>query len=505
MDAMRRTVRAMLAALFFTPLALAPVPAGAADSASLSAALQRGDAAALTQALTQGLDVNALLDGATPLHWAVLGGHADTVALLLKSGATPNVRTVFGVLPLEVAVQNGDATATALLLRAGANPNVVDRSGNTVLMAAARTGNVVVLKALLDAGADMDAQNKSDKQTALMWAAAADRVASVKALLEAGADVSVKTRRGNSALFFAVRSGGIDSVRALVVAGADVNQRIPPVPAPRCDECPPYPKGALYSDTGDSMLVVAILNGHFTLAEELVALGADVNAPGTNWAPLYALAMVRNYEQVNTPPPSITGDSLVLAQVLISRGAHVNARGTSLTPSRGGLDYNYNDIRGATAFLLAAKAGDLPLAKVLLAAGADPTVKTFEGTSALMFASGLGCVPGQWIEDEPSILTMVKFLVETHGADINATNQHSETALHGAVCRGANSVIRYLVDRGARLDIKDENGLTPLELAQNGVYRSVAIKGRKTQKLKPPAETGALLAELTARAAHPEH
>jgi hypothetical protein len=46
--------------------------------------------------------------------------------------------------------------------------------------------------------------------------------------------------------------------------------------------------------------------------------------------------------------------------------------------------------------------------------------------------TGVGCVPGQWLEPE--------------------SDDRHETALHGAVCRAADSVIQYLVDKGAKLD-----------------------------------------------------
>jgi len=43
-----------------------------------------------------------------------------------------------------------------------------------------------------------------------------------------------------------------------------------------------------------------------------------------------------------------------------------------------------------------------------------------------------------------------------------------ETAMHAAAYRGANSVVQYLFDRGARLDVIDKSGRTPLAVA-NGV------------------------------------
>jgi len=50
-------------------------------------------------------------------------------------------------------------------------------------------------------------------------------------------------------------------------------------------------------------------------------------------------------------------------------------------------------------------------------------------------------------------LTAVKLLLDK-GLDVNALDDQGATALHGAASRGANDIIRLLVDKGARLDVK---------------------------------------------------
>jgi ankyrin repeat protein len=64
------------------------------------------------------------------------------------------------------------------------------------------------------------------------------------------------------------------------------------------------------------------------------------------------------------------------------------------------------------------------------------------------------------------------------------------TALLGAVNRGSNDIIELLVQRGARLDIKDKEGRTPLRWAE-GVFLAAVGAERK-------AETIALLERLIA-------
>jgi ankyrin repeat protein len=64
----------------------------------------------------------------------------------------------------------------------------------------------------------------------------------------------------------------------------------------------------------------------------------------------------------------------------------------------------------------------------------------------------------------------VKLLVEEVGVDVNAANDVGETAMHAAAYRGANSVVQYLFDRGAKLDVVAKDGRTPLIIADGVEY-----------------------------------
>jgi ankyrin repeat protein len=127
------------------------------------------------------------------------------------------------------------------------------------------------------------------------------------------------------------------------------------------------------------------------------------------------------------------------------------------------------DFTGQTPFVRAALSADVPLMKLLLSKGADPNISTFNGTTALMAAAGVNWVIGQTYSESPAMyLEAVKLCLEL-GGDVNAVNAMGLAALHGAANRGSDDIIELLARNGARLDITDKEGRTPLTWAE-GVF-----------------------------------
>src|SRR5262249_61950821 len=77
------------------------------------------------------------------------------------------------------------------------------------------------------------------------------------------------------------------------------------------------------------------------------------------------------------------------------------------------------------------------------------------------------------------------------GVDVNAVSERGQTALHGAVYRAANDIIRLLVAAGARTDLEDELGRTPLQLAETGFNQVASVIRRES--------SAALLRSLSSR------
>jgi uncharacterized protein len=493
--------------------------AGVAANDRLADAARRGDQAVVRALIDRGVDVNAKgVDGATALHQAVHAEQLTIADMLLRGGADPAARDRYGVTPLYLACLNGNADMIRRLLDAGVDPNI-DATGETALMTAARNGRPAALQALIDRGARVGARDPEFEQTALMIAVRENHAAAVDLLIRAGAAVDARTRKGPTPKFvppckgtgcgsegvginrgglpdrgrraeakggmtpllYAARDGRLAAARRLVAAGADIE---------------------LADANGIRPLLMAVLNNNLDVARLLLEYGADVNGDDF-WgrAPLWAAVEYRDLDMNNKDQDSPTdngvdrGPILEFIQVLLDAGAEVNGRTREVPPSRRWLyslnDVSWVDFTGQTPFLRAALSADTAAMRLLLRYGADPNLATFAGTTPLMAAAGVNWVVAQTYTESPQARLDAVTLCLELGADVNLTNSMGLTALLGAANRGSNDIIELLVARGARLDIKDREGRTPLRWAE-GVFLAAVGAERKPSTI-------ALLEELMTR------
>jgi ankyrin repeat protein len=428
----------------------------------LAEAAEKLDRAAIRALLKQHADVNVpQADGMTALHWAAYHDDLDIAGLLLRAGANARAANRYGVTPLAMACTNGSAGMIGLLLNAGADPNAALPGGETPLMTAARTGSLEAVKALLSRGAVVDAKDENRGQTALIWAAAEGHTAVVQELIAAKADFRTRLPSGFTPLLFAVREGRLPVVRVLLEAGADVNEMIPVDGAKRRGY------GGRLPPAGTSALLLAVNNAHFELAAELLDAGANPNIDLTGYTVLHAITAVRKPGVGdNDPAPEGSGrtSSLELVKKLAAKGADVNARMTKRV--------NLNNTRanelGATPFFLAALTADAELMKTLAALGADTRLTNVENSTPLMAAAGLATrSPGEDAGTESEVLEAVQVLLDL-GADVNAVDKNGETAMHAAAYKNLPKVVKFLAEKGARIDVwnkEDKFGWTPLAIA----------------------------------------
>jgi ankyrin repeat protein len=510
---MRRTLWAKIGLL----AGLCDIASGATANALIDSA-KDGNPAGVKAALARKVDVNAAEpDGTTALHWAVRNDDIETAGLLIQAGANVKTQNRYGVTPLALACTNGSEVVITKLLEAGADVNSASPEGETALMTASRTGKLPAVQVLLAHGADVKAKENWRDQTALMWAAAEGHAAVVDALLKAGADMHVRSKgppaqmnpyvpaaapdkapadkapadraptenakaseptagapakaakpatraprpTDFTAFLFAVRAGHMDVVKVLLAAGADPNETLA---------------------DGTSALVLATMNARYELGVLLLDHDARPNANGSGFTALHQVAWTRRPNIHKTPAavPSGNVDSLSFVKALKDHGADRNARETKEP-----IDGNLGKLKrsGATPFLLAAKGADPELMRLLLSLGADPLLMTNEHITPLEAAAGIGIYrtaesPGT----NEEAMECVKIALAA-GGDVNHVDDTGRTAMHGAALRGANNIVRFLYDHGAKLDVVDKKGWTPLVIAEGVFYPNVFKSEEQTAEL----------------------
>jgi ankyrin repeat protein len=162
----------------------------------------------------------------------------------------------------------------------------------------------------------------------------------------------------------------------------------------------------------------------------------------------------------NTPlhTASQVGD-IDLVKKLLAKGANPNARTMKLTGAAGGGPFR-RAIGELTPLHVAAKANHEEVMRALVAAGADPKIKAQANTPLLMSAVGSGRVG------------VVKYAYEL-APEIDAPNEYGSTVMHASVTGTLGvatqqeicEVIRFLAEKGAKLDEKDRTGRTPIAIA----------------------------------------
>jgi len=476
-----------------------------------------------------GADVEAVTEtGATPLHFAAASGDVQAVTALLDHGARVDaMEPEWGQTPLMFAAALGRTNAVVALVEAGADPTITARVMDLVerdildrfserrrrTEIAALRGGADVLSYPVESGvAGRTPQGSTAPLTSREEQARQAAQEALEARRQTGEPIPlnyadlVGKHGGLSAIHLAAREGHTSTVMALLDRGVDID----------------LPSAA---DNTTPMLMAAI-NGYFDLVVQLLERGADPNLTSdAGAAPLYAVLNMQWAPKARHPQPleyeqQETG-YLELIRALLEAGADVNAR---LERTLWFTTYNRDllgvDRTGATVFWRAAHATDVPAMKLLLEYGADPGLPTIKvprrsfGSRDETDHSGLPPVPiggpavypihaaagvgyGQGFagnshrHSPDGWMPTIRFLVEEHGADVNARDLNGYTPVHHAAARGDNEMILYLVEKGADVTAVARSGQTTVDMANGPV-----------QRIQPFVETVALLERLGAKNNH---
>jgi len=223
-------------------------------------------------------------------------------------------------------------------------------------------------------------------------------------MIREGADLSCTDVQGRTALHLALANGESAIVEALVANNARFEAK----------------------DTrGLTPVHVAASVGDFTAMRSMIRAGARCNMPDR-----------RGQTAVHT---CVESGSLDVLAVLLKEAKHA------------ALDLK--DVDGLTPLLLAVHLGHHSQAGLLLRRGADATVTTPDGLSALHLATKM------------ANMECIRALVNANKESFFLFDEHGRTATHLAATEGNSVVLDALLAAGAEKEILDESGRTPLHWA----------------------------------------
>lgn len=436
--------------------------------------------------------------GHTPLAEAVRQGDARLVKMLLAAGSGTEGANADGQTALMVAIKNGDLPIVQLLVDAGAKVNVVEnvQEQTPLMWAAAATRNAAeMVKVLMAKGAAVDARARfsdwpsqitseprgqyhaSGGLTPLLYAARGGCFACVDALVAGGADVNLPTPEGVSAIMIALENGHSGVARLLMERGG--NPHVWDV----------YGRTALYLAVGEGGG-----GGGGRGAPAAGGRGAAATGRGAGATGRVAGAGGRGAGAAAAGGPQVSAIEMV--NLLLAAGVDPNPQLNMRRPSAQGGRFNDPLLStGTTPLLRALINNDTDVARLLLEKGANPNIFGM-GLSPWLYAAGItsgtynatrGGGSGGVGTGSANVDLSLLDLMLRHGADVNAqvtgaasysgriaraltgdpvntTSNEGMTALHVAVRSRNASLVRYLLDKGARTDIEDASGRTPLDV-----------------------------------------
>jgi ankyrin repeat protein len=251
--------------------------------------------------------------------------------------AKPQITAIEVSVTLFAAVDANCIDLATKLLDRGASVDARDRLGARPLSHAARSGHLQMVDLLLARGAPIDARNLAGA-TALYFAAEGSHISIAQRLIERGADVKLTGRSGISPIAAASYAGNDVIVEALLAHGAD--ERV-------ADE------------TGKPPIIYAAAGARFDIVKRLLARNIDINARYSNDL---TLLMWASGPDENAPE----AQAVRIISYLLDAGAHVDDR----------------DDRGRTALMIAAEGGHEEIVNLLVARGADASLKDKAGKRA---------------------------------------------------------------------------------------------------------------------------
>lgn len=408
----------------------------------------------------------------------------DTLIRLLNQGFYINSRDNCGKTALMEAAFHGNNAIVDELLKRGANVDAHDSSGWTALMWAVVCEHKDIASKLLEKSNNLDAQLQYGG-TALTWAMTNGDKKTVIELLRKNVDVDVRDMMGRTPLMQAIESKHEEDIISRLIGDeyADVN------------ECDIHGKTALMvaaengftqlavklleahadinkqDENGKTALMYAIENGHTETAEMLSDNPkADINIADKNNETALTYAIEYNLTSViekllSLPETNINSQNTHGITPLISAIYHNDLGTVNKLLENQRVNINIEDKKGWTALISAAYCGHTPLIKTLLEHGANLNHTSDHDETALICA----------LKYKANIES-AKELLNAPGVIIDTVDKNGMSALMYAAQHGSTEIVEQLISRGAKINVQNRYGDTALMLAVKGNHLEIVKK-----------------------------
>lgn len=479
-------------------------------------AIQKEDLIRLEQLLEAGASPNkATKDGRAPLHHAARLGNTricdmlfeygaavnprdkqletplfdalkapDPVAMLdflLKAGLDADIANADGRIPLHAAAESGGTAAIRRLLESTGNPNRPDKKGYQPLHVACEKNTVEAVQAVLFERVAVFSAS-SDGDTCLHLAAARTDTTDVAQYLlktEAAGLVNAVNINGRSPLHTAVRREHEALARAMIDAGANVNlpDNTGATPLHEAAEVNSLKMAKLLIENGADVakshalrrvtpLILAIKNDSRAMVDLLMRHDADPSqADADGHTPLMAAAY-RAADSIVTLLLGAGADAKARDRLGRNVLQHCNSNVKAATLNKlidAGAEADGRDNWKRSPLLSAIMDHNQALAQVLLERKVDANAQDEQGNAPLNVAL------------QRRQTGLIDALLKA-GASPNTKERWSQqTPLHIACAAGLEREAEKLIDAGADLTAKDNQGRTPLHLAVLNSYTSATI------------------------------
>ena len=503
-------------------------------------------------------------DGQTPLSIAIEEKNIDKIKNLINKKMDPNSKiNEFGETLLMWACRNSQKELVEFLLSKGANLDIKDSDGETVL--AYSESKPEIMKLLVAGGLNPNSKDSDGTPILINYIRESDTDL-VRLLLEKGANIKYNPEKGYyNPVESAIYSGNKDIIKMLIEAGVDINQEInieteydaysEPFIQWAVDE--KYndivklllEKGAIFENDEFSIVSGLLKNKDFDNFKLMIEKGLKLNEvreetdklPVLNWAiknnydDIALLAINKgadfNFGVVGLKPINIMLENkkMELIKAVVEKGFDINEylnKENNLTLLSWAVinknidlanflvekkvDANRLMASGMTALMLAAQNNDIEMIKILLKGGADIKLKNSSGKTAIDLTTSES-IKELLNPNKKIILASIIGALVFVGLLIALLKgkKNSKYKLLNAIKTAKYDKAISLINKGSNLELKDENGLSPLfySIKENHVelVKALVNKGVNINSLDAEGNTPLNFAIETGKEAIANH